>query len=215
MNFKYIYPLFKRGEEEQALDYLSNDMILKRKRCSTENELEIDEDEDTDQEIYDISKDLFRLSYGVNITLMANYSLVESTFNEIYKPSIIKYLTYAGVNAKYLEIKAGSIVFSTILHRSNSKDFKPLKRLNPNEKWNKEMLSYLPYRSTNLTNPLNNWSHVFLSIEKPDIDKNFREEIVLSGSDCFYNDNSIFVKMIPSPDYESIFNITQAIHKYF
>ena len=207
MNYKYIYPLFEYGDEEDAESFIVDNLIQNTQHAEL----------DPKSLDYDIMAYMIKRSvcnaYGVNITLMANFFMVQKIVMENYIPHILKYLSLSRYNNN---VDVMHTCPSDILLVTNkfATDFSGPCRWSPNRVWTDFKQSDNPI--DNILNPLNGTKHIWLTIQSdPKV-----IDLMNSGLDAYgisrsISEDAIRVKIGPSSSYNRIMTITKLIHKYF
>lgn len=226
MDYRYMRPLFESNDTDNAREFIIENMI------NSDVIGIMGETNDGDHEILGL-KDIPRehiapvlthivdAMYGVNIPLMANYLVVQQSINDIYKESILKYLDYVGVRAKFVDIIPSQFLTVSSIMKSKQNDFEAFDRLNPNINWDPNA-DYLK-RNIDISNPLSSYNHSYLMIEnfsnkeflksvtnRVEYDNKFRD-IDLDNNPL----KNVCIQVLPSSDFNAIYDIVTNIHKYF
>ena len=230
--------LYTDETRDEALEYLAQDMINKIGGSNPsiviidgrEDEDEYDEDDEPSADIQNLSMEMIHdivynillKSYGVNIPLMANYLLVQETFHKKYFSHILKYLELCGVESYYTIIRPSTFIPFILAHKMNEKDFQPISRWDPLTRW--DNFAYNPSKlGTNLSNPINAFDSIVLTINNLNNDK-FIRSIYKYNSNVYedikqarMNGKPIqsHIRLLPACDYSGISSFINSIHEFF
>lgn len=218
--------LFDPDQREDAIDYLANHMgntMVAGIAGVDENGdfQEVSPDQLPKELLSSMFRSLVENAYGVNAVDMANYLRVEEIFHEKYKDSILSYLHYVGIDANYVVYKPSMLVPFILARKASQPGFVPPMAFNPMKKW--KSLAYGNDPLTNLTNPINSYEHVYLSINGIR-NEGFTNFVFNSNAKAreyiakTYNEGkaiNVNLALLPNKSLDPIANIVAAIHKYF
>lgn len=210
LDYRYITPLCSENDIEYAINLLVD---------SVEEENKLTQGIDKDGNLIPMDKETIKqtclTAFGASAPRIANFLIVQDTFNRIYKDSILRYFTYAGINGVAVETvpysNIQSLVMSSII--AGVPGIKPILALRPS--------LFEPIDDGNTiirlleTTPLLSFQSAYIKLPIEE-DNNMQEFVLkLLKRDILKKDENAFhIGLLPSCDFYFIQKFVELMHKY-
>lgn len=214
MNYKYIHPLYTEDDKQEAIDFLAKSMIDDTSIAFTNSEFDEKNIQQQNKEfMMNMTRNLIKTMYGVNIIDMANFRQVQDVFYDKYSSYIINYLNMLGYKAELIMFNPASITPFAMIKEVYNRDSKPLERYNPNEKWDFTVSDDI---RKNIMNPVNGMDMVILHIKNVGVKMPLilKELYGKVDKECL-NYEDLAIKILPSKNFESIQGLVKIINTVF
>lgn len=216
MTYRFVHPLYDERDLDNAVEYMANAMTASGKFIiqSGDNDSNVIDN----SAVSEIIKGFIKNSMGNHVVEIANFSLVQDKFYEIYADAYQDFLKYANIDHCITYFTGGGIMLPFILSKMHDKIAGQINPYNPKANW--DLLKSRRTPMQDLSNPINGHHDVTLYINNCKNCDFISEAFCLSREfnqkDSFDpKKGSISFRLLPNSDYLIIQRVLKLLHKHF